>query len=504
MRCVQLTWWRGVPIRAVGSITGVTRIFDVIGGKLLAVRTHSPHPPVDGRTGRDDRRADNRLALLDQAFYEGHRAAGQQEVMQVGWVYERAVDLVELQRFQDSLGQGLLGRLIERSPLPFGRHRWVAAPAPQHLDITTQPRPRSELTDWFDECTQLAVDPESGPGWRINVLQLADGSTAISLVLSHYVIDGIGGAVAVTEAILKIPRALGYPPPRHRSLGQALIHDARETAREMPAVARAFVAAMKEARRRRGEDGRPSPTGAVIAPARSADTPVIAPSVWVRFSQEDWNARAEALGGTHSTLAAAFTARLDELIGRTHGAVDGVPVLLTVNDRTTIEDSRAIAVSFVRALINTMGITTDLRGARSAIKDALKSVRETEDEARQLVPLTPFTPQRTWRRLADYARNDPDQPAVCSNLGDTGPAAIRPDGSLCDAAFARGASQHLTRRWCERIGSQAHVYYGTATEMNLVTIYVCAFREGSVNTKSDLRVLVERVAVEFGLSGDIE
>ncbi|WP_232079782.1 hypothetical protein [Mycolicibacterium parafortuitum] len=459
---------------------------------------------VDGGSSAGGTLTDNRLALLDQAFYEGHRAAGQKEVMQVGWVYERPVDHDGLTRFQRNLADGLLGRLIERSPLPFGRHRWVRAPGPTPIDIAAGARPRSELSDWFDECTQLTIDPEAGPGWRIDVQPLTDGSTAVSLVLSHYVIDGIGGAVAVTEAILDMPRNLGYPPPRSRTRGQAVLQDLRETAQEFPSVVRAFTAAITEARRRREEDDRRAAAEPPAGPAVGTEQPVVAPSIWIRFKQDEWNAKAAALGGTHSTLAAAFTARLDERMGRTHGSAGAIPVLLTVNDRTSGDDARAIAVSFVRVHVDPNGITTDLHGVRAGIKDALKAAQETHDPAADLVPLTPYTPQRMWRQLADYARNDPDQPAVCSNLGDTGPAAIRPDGTLCDAAFARGASQHLTGRWLERIGSQVHVYYGTAAEMNLVTIYVCAFRPGSVDDKADLREMVAEVAADFGLTGVLE
>ncbi|UJL27485.1 hypothetical protein HZU38_21615 [Mycolicibacterium vanbaalenii] len=470
----------------------------------MAVRNHSASSPVDGGAPTGGPRPDNRLALLDQAFFEGHRAAGQKEVMQVGWVYQRDVDLDQLNQFRDNLAHGLMGRLIERSPLPIGRHRWVCDPRPPEIEIAGRARPRTELGDWFDECTQLPIDPESGPGWRISVLPLTDGSTAVSLVLSHYVIDGIGGAVAVTEAVWNIPRHLGYPLPRSRARVRALIQDAGETIRETPAVAAALRAAVKEARRRRHEGDRSAPSRPVAEPARGTDDPVIAPSIWVRFKMDEWNARAEDLGGTHSTLAAAFTVKLDEHMGRRHGEIDGVPVLLTVNDRTTGDDARAIAVKFVRAHINPKGITGNLCEARTAVKDALKAAQESGDEAELLVPLTPFTPKRMWRQLADYARNDPEQPAVCSNLGDTGPAAIRPDGTLCDAAFARGASQHLTKRWLERIGSQAHVYYGTAAEMNMVTIYVCAFHPDSVSTKAELRDLVAQVSAEFGLSGVIE
>ncbi|WP_157517078.1 hypothetical protein [Mycobacterium sp. MS1601] len=424
--------------------------------------------------------------------------------MQVGWLYERPVDLDGLTRFHANLANGLLGRRIERSPLPFGRHRWVWDAQPSTLDITTETRPRAELGDWFDERTQLPIDPESGPAWRLSVVPLNDGATAISLVLSHYVIDGIGGAVAVTEAILGMTRELGYPRPRARTRVRGVVQDARETLREAPAVARAFVAAVKEARRRRTDQDRPATPRQNVTYVADVDTPVTAPSVWIRIELDQWNTRAATLSGTGSTLAAAFTAQLDRNMGRRHGHAEGIPTLLTVNDRTTADDARAVAVSFTRVGVDPAELTTDLSAARGAIKDALVRFKESEDATAQLVPLTPFTPKRGWQQLIEYALTDPEQPAVCSNLGDTGPAAIRPDGTLCDAAFARGASQHLTQRWLRRIGSQLHVYYGTAMEINQVGIYVCAYHPDSVTSRAQLRELATRTVAEFGLTAAIE
>jgi hypothetical protein len=441
---------------------------------------------------------------MDQAFYAGHDAAGQKEVMQVGWLYQHAVDIEGLARFREKLSQGMMGRLIERSPLPFGRWRWVSDPQPADLDIAAAPRPRDELGDWFDERTQLPIDPESGPGWRISVVSLTDGSTAISLVLSHYVIDGIGAAVAVTEALLGLPRDLGYPPPRSRSRLQALVQDARETARDAPDTGRAFLAAVKEARRRQQDVVHSQAQASLPGPPTSgADDLVIVPNIWIRIRLDEWNARAEALGGTVSALAAAFTARLDRHMGRTHGDADEVRMLLTVNTRT-MDDARAVAVSFVRVGIDPAGSTTDLSDARAAIKQALKDAKDTPDESAELVALTPFTPKRAWKHLMDYAVSDPEQPAVCSNLGDTGPAASRPDGTLCDGMFARGASQHVTRGWLERTGSQLHVFVGTSTEMNQVGVCVRGYQPGRVTTRSALRELAERTLTEFGLTAEID
>ena len=158
----------------------------------MPVRIRPARASSDGRASNGDARPDNRLALVDQGFFAGHRAIGQTEVMQVVWVYEHAIDFDGLRRFHHNLGYGLFGRRIERSPLPFARHRWVSDRGPSDIDIAECARPRAELSDWADERSQLPADPEWGPGWHLGVLPLTDGSTAVSLVVSHYLLDGLG------------------------------------------------------------------------------------------------------------------------------------------------------------------------------------------------------------------------------------------------------------------------------------------------------------------------
>src|SRR6202012_3953260 len=137
-------------------------------------------------------------------------------------------------------------------------YRWVADPQPPDIDVAKCVRPRAELSDWADERAQLPIDPETGPGWHLAVLPLTDGSTAVSLVASHYLIDGLGFCAAIVEAILGNTHDPGYPPPRSRARLAALVQDAREAVEDMPQVARALVAAAKLARtqasRRRDTD----------------------------------------------------------------------------------------------------------------------------------------------------------------------------------------------------------------------------------------------------------
>ena len=468
----------------------------------MAVRLRRERKALNDGASKDEAPVDNRLVLMDQAFYAGHRAAGQNEVMQVAWIYERPIDMAALKRFHHNLAYGLLGRRIERSPLPFGRYRWVWDKQPTELDIADAPRPRSELADWLDERSLLPIDPENGPGWRLSVVSFTDGTAAATLVISHYVVDGIGAVVGVALAAMGDTSGQGYPPPRSRSWTRALVQDTADTVRSIPAATRALVAAAKEAQRRQTDKAREQPA---TVPAHDAglDTPVTVPSVWIRMNMDEWNSRAEALGGTSSTLAVALTARIDQLMGRRHGDTDDIKMLLLVNDRTP-GDVRAVAVSFARLDINPTDLTTDLTGARTAVKAGLKALKETRDESTDFVALTPFTPKRAWTQLIEYALNDPDQPAVCSNLGDTGPAVIRADGQPSDSAFARGTSQHMTRRWLERIGSQLNLYFGTSVEMNKVGLHVRGYHPGSVTTKDELRVIVEQALADFGLTGQLD
>ncbi len=174
-------------------------------------------------------------------------------------------------------------------------------------------------------------------------------------------------------------------------------------------------------------------------------------------------------------------------MGRRRAGDGAVTVQLVMSDRTE-GDTRAVAVSFARVSVDPTRVTTDLRDARAAIKQALKTLRETPDESLQLASLTPFTPKRTWKRLVDAALADPDRPVVCSNLGDVGSVVSRLDGTHCDYAFARGTRQHVTRQWLERIGGQMQLL-SFRTPARKIVIHVLAYQPGAENTKPALREL---------------
>jgi hypothetical protein len=473
----------------------------------VAVRIGPARASFNSRASNGDAPPDNRLALVDQGFFAGQRASGQNEVMQVVWLYEHPIDFDGLRRFHHDLGLGLLGRLIERSPLPFARHRWVLDRGPSDIDIAESARPRSELSDWADERSQLPADPERGPGWHLGVLPLTDGSTAVSLVASHYLLDGLGLIVALAEAMMGNARDLGYAQPRSRTRLRAMVQDVRQTAGEAPQVARAVVAAARLARKRAGRQH--DPAARSLAPrfdtrrGYDGNTHVVVPGITIGINLNDWDARAKALGGTSNTLAAGLTARFAERMGRRHDGDGAVTVQLVISERTD-GDSRAMAVSIARVKVDPARVTTDLRDVRATIKQALTARRETPDESLQLAALIPFTPKRAWKRGVEAALADPEYPVVCSNLGDVGSIVSRIDGTDCEFAYARGTKQDVTRQWLERTGGHMQLLSFRLPVCGKMSIHLLAYQPGAENTKPALRELAARTLAEFDLTGEID
>ncbi len=430
------------------------------------------------------------------------RATGQESVTQIMWVYERPVDLDGLRRFHSNVRYGLAGRRIEPSTLPFGRHRWVSVDGPtSDLDIVERARPRAELGDWADERAQLPIDPEWGPGWHVGVLPLEDGSTAVSAVISHCLIDGIGGMVAIIDAVNGNLRDLGYPPPRSRSRRRAIASDARETLRGAPEVGRALGAGARMLFRRRHDIARSRASRPTLILGNGADCNVVVPTVTIYVDIDDWDARAKALNGNAYSLMAGLAAKLGERMGRR--ADDGTVTLnVPVSDRT-LDDTRANAVALTNVSIDPAQVTTDLSGTRGLLRQALKTAREVPDEALQLLPLTPFIPKRVVKPVADVLFGfAADLPVSCSNLGELDPAIGRPDGTDADYVMLRGVDRYVTQQTLEQ--RRGLLTLVGARIVGKMSISVVAYQPGGQNSKPHLREMAAKALAEFDLTGVID
>lgn len=447
-------------------------------------------------------RPDNRLSFTDQLLFLGQRATGQELVMQGVWIYERSVDLDGLRRFHSNFGYGLYGRRIERSPLPFGRHRWVSSLGPpSDLDIAESARPRSELSDWADERAQLPIDPETGPAWHLGVLPMTDGSSAVSLVLSHCLSDGLGGLLTIVDAVKGNRRDLGYPPPRSRTRLRGMVSDLRETAEGLPEVARTLAVGAKLGLRRRHEIARSGKSRATATLSAEGDHSVVVPAVTMYIDLDDWDACANSRGGTTYSLVAALAAKFGERLGRRRADDGAVTLHIPISDRIP-HDTRANAASLATVTVDPTQVTTDLTDARSAIKQALKTMRETPDETLQLLPLTPFIPKRAVKRGSEVVFGFDDLPVSCSNLGEVDAVVSRIDGSDAEYVMLRGVDRHVTREVLERRGGMLTVL---ATRIGgKISITVVAYQPGEQNSKPQLRELAAQTLAEFELTGVVE
>ena len=442
---------------------------------------------------------DTRLAFLDQASFLRLRATGVETVGQILWVYDRPVDMDGLRRFNQNLGRGLLGRRIERSPLPFGRHRWVAWHEPPDIDVAASPRPRAELSTWVNERAQIPVDPEHGPCWHLGVLPLDDGGTAVSLVTSHTVADGVAVSIAIGEAVKGEVREFGYPPPRSRGQLRGLLVDARDTLRGLPEVFRAFIACILILFKR-GSDNASQPKSPAPSTSPDRDEPFVVPATTLLVDLASWDARALELGGSSNSLLIALATRLAELMGRVSPTDGTVAITVPVSERSP-DDTRANALTAVTLRIDPTRATTDLQVIRNEMKQGLAALLQNPNELLKPLPLIPLTPKWLARKMEGLALATSDLPVCCSNLRDLDQSLARVDGADPRDISARAFNRGVTREAAER--GQGELYLFSGRINGKIYISISGYEPGAENSKTYLCGLIKQALADFRLTAEM-
>lgn len=445
---------------------------------------------------------DNRIAHLDKISFLGLRSCGYREIIQFTWIYNRPIDIAALRRFHQNLGYGLLGRRIERSPIPFARDRWVLARAPLGIDIASSQRSRADVGAWTDELARLPIDPERGPSWHLGVLPLKGNCTAISLVASHTVADAVGMSLAVADASEGRRRDLGYPLPGSRSRAAALIEDGRSTIASMPEMARALADTLQLFRHRHRRQTLPSPAATTVPPPRTSDdeqpAPIVGLTVYIDLAQ--WDSRAETLGGTSNSLLAGVAARLGERLGRVAG--DGTATLFCpVNERTE-DDTRGNALTYAVATVDPTCAAQDLAEVRFRIKQALVELATNPNGSLALLPLASMIPNWLSRRLVGLWPGSGATVIGCSNVGELDPAVNRPDGTDADYLSIRLVWDGTPTSTMDLMGGKLFLLSGRVNGKVSVAITACLGDQGI--SKDELAAAVLGTFDEFQLNPEIE
>jgi diacylglycerol O-acyltransferase / wax synthase len=453
--------------------------------------------PVIRRTPAAD---DNTLAYMDHASFMWVRASGHVHGIQFNWVYRRDIDIEGLRRIHDNLAHGLVGRRIERSPVPFGRHRWVACHELPGIDIAASARTQADLPTWIVERAQIPVHPEFGPSWHLGVLPVEGYGTAISLVVSHTVVDGAGLCLAVRDAVNGVRHDFGYPPPHSRPRRRALVEDTRQAARGLPDIGHALVAMTKLAAANTptlSRAGSPAPT----APKGRPDRPVDVPTATAYVDLADWDACAKRLGGTSNALFAGFAAKLAERFGRVRLSDNMVTLNYPVNDRAE-NDLRANALKGIDFAVDPARVTADLHQIRADIKQALVLGQGKFKEQESVLPLTPLVPTAIVRRLPLAALNATDLPVGCSYFGDIDPTVAWIDGTEADYFSIRMLEQNLTEKSPELSAGELYLCSGRICGKLYITFR--AYHHGTENSRHLLCERITRTLADFDLPGVIE
>jgi diacylglycerol O-acyltransferase len=434
----------------------------------------------------------NVLDLVDHTIFRIERAAGATNLIQCVWLYNREVHIDGLRRFHDHLQRGRLSRRIERSPLPFGRHRWVTPSDQSELEIAI-PRPREEFDAWLTEQANTALDAEHGPGWHLAVLPFTDGGTGVSLVASHCVTDAVGLSEALADAASgRNGNAVNWPAAGSRTRWQALREDASQTVRDIPAIGRAVVAAARFIRRN-GDNAAPATTPPALT--TGADELITLPTATIFVDADAWDARAQSLGGTSNTLLAGLAARLAQRMGRV--TADGSVTLTMPISQRTADDTRANAITNVDITVDPAPATTDLRPIRAATKQALIRSGEEPDARWTLTPLVPLVPERLGKRWVSAATNSANSVGA-SNVGVVDPAVNRPDGTDADHFAMKSLSSGMTTANMQQLGGLLSLLSGRARQEVFIT--VVAHQPGRPSSNDRLRQALSRTMGDFALT----
>jgi len=445
---------------------------------------------------------EHRLEFLDQTALELMRATGRRQLMQCVWVYDGPINVEGLERFHRNFTASGGHRLVEPSPLPFGRPRWVSPVGPPPpIMVADKSLPREDLLEWADSLASVPIDPVHGPAWQLVVQPFTDGSTAVCMLGSHVTGDGVGSMMVIYEAIVGQIRDPGYGLEGSRTRAEATMSDLRQAVRDLPLTARAVGSAVHLLRNSRAD---------IVAslrarrPASPQDDPEVkVPSTAVFVDAEHWNQRARQLGGNAFTLVSAFTARFGEQMGRARASDGRVTLLMAFNLRESLDDVRALAMAFGKAVIDPEMVLTDQADARTEVRRARADALSTPDPALALMPLVPWLPRSAVKLLADlmFAYSD-DLPVSCSNLGELVPQLALLDGTPADSMFLRSLDANVRLGDLRR--SHGHLVAVSSQINGQVSICLEGYELGAENSRNRLRDVAEQTLADFGLTGRVD
>ena len=435
------------------------------------------------------------LCYADQGSFLGLRALARGPIVHFSWLCSQQPDDAEINRFNQRLADGFLGRLVQRSALPWGRHRWVASPAAAPVTWFRTSIEHGELADWWSSLINLPIDPERGPGWRLAVQSLAGGGCAISLLVSHTIADGEAVSIAVAEAVSGQHSRCRPPAKKSRWSPARLIRDCAESLRSLPELVNAIGSLLPRRRTIALKTGSPlrRPRSRIATAGMSA---VAVPLVQIAMERASIERASALLGVSANTLAASFTARLASRMGRIDAA-GRATLVLPVSDRTP-GDCRGNALRSISLKIDPRTELDEPRHLQAEIRSALASLLRHGDDLSPMFPLIPYVPVWLARRMEQVALGW-DLPSGCSLLGALPEVVNHPFG---DASLVLvSLLERFTQADLDHLQGQLFIVGYMTTGHYMMS--VAGYAPSRITTRAQFLPLVRDVLSEAGLGGEV-
>ncbi len=455
----------------------------------------------NGQQGRhtDSRKSDGEvddiLCYMDQASFVGLRALGRQPVIHFTWIYPQSLSETVVNQLNHRLAQGLLGRVLQRSPLPWGRHRWVARTVPAPVTWHTVPMAAELLMERRTDLIDLPVDPEHGPAWRIVVQSLKGGGCALSILVSHTIADAKAASQAIADALAGRRLDPAFPPPSSRWTLKMMVRDMVQGVRELPAVWHALFALFRHARTAAVSSSSGSAPSYRIGYAKPEPI-MLVPIVQVVMDSASCMQRAADLAISSTMLLAALTVRIAFRIGRVDA--DGrVKLVVPVSDRQPV-DRRGNALRSITVMVDPMASLANPCGLQNEIKTALAELPHQVDDMVRMLPLIPYAPLKLARRMALQTVGR-DLPVGCSLVGDLPLELHHPLGEV--SGFQLSAVECFTESQLEGMGGMLLVASTRRGGQEFISVF--GYAPNIAKNRAELAPFVQNALTDLGLPASV-
>lgn len=446
-------------------------------------------------------KAPHYLNRVDQFALRLHQFGGRNQLIQAVWIYEQEISNEKIRDFHACFSRSIAGRLVRLSLLPFGRPRWVQGSSRTHPVVFSEKiMPRSSMLTWADQQAKSDIDPIEGAGWILAVQRFDDGATAISIVCSHAIGDGIGGIMAMHEAMNGRIHSRNYDPYLSGPSWISILQDAFRTTLDLPAACIAAFRAIPLVVKLRLQRSSTTAAHAAVKTPEEIELPRLICSI----DSKAWRRQARQRGGSAYALLAALTVHLAEAYGRQRQKDGAVTLLLPINSRTSLEDDRAIAFDFAKLNWSPYELENDLSDLNRSLAYLTKrSSDQSGLSALTFLPLIPFLP-RSWMRIFSEALFDysEDLPVTCSNLGQLPASFAHLAGPEAGNIFLRGIDSRVTSADLER--TKGHLVVVASRIGNRYSIAIEAYELDAINTTDRLVKTVTALLQRYGLEATIE